>query len=414
MSTLAILIPPRPRTPPREGEAAPAAAGELFEHAFSADGRSVATTGRAAASTLPRADRVVAVVPDADIAWHRITLPKAPPAKLRAALAGVLEDALLDDEETLHFALAPGAAPGASAWVAVLNRPWLASRLALLEAAGVEVSQVVPAAAPGDAAGGHFELEPGAAGPDAAPRLVLVGEGGVCGVSTRGSLARALLPSEPSTLRWTATPAAAAAAERWLGQPVAVQTEGERLLAATASPWNLRQFDLAPRHRGLRALREGWRLLATPAWRPVRWAALALVAVNLVGLNVAAWRERDALAAKRAQMGALLKAAHPGVQLVYDAPVQMQRENERLRASAGRAGGADLEVLLGAAAAAWPEGQGPVQTLRFETGRLTLAAPGWGEAQLAQFRGRLRPAGFEAVLDGGRVVVTRGNGGGAA
>ena len=92
---------------------------------------------------------------------------------------------------------------------------------------------------------------------------------------------------------------------------------------------------------------------------------------------------------------------------IIDPPAQMQRETERLRAAAGRAGDGDLEVLLGAAAAAWPDGQGPVQTLRFEGGRLTLAAPGWGEPQLAQFRERLRPAGYSVEMAEGRVTLGR-------
>ena len=80
----------------------------------------------------------------------------------------------------------------------------------------------------------------------------------------------------------------------------------------------------------------------------------------------------------------------------------MRRGTELLRAAAGRPGDSDLEVLPGAAAAAWPDGQGPVQTLRFETGRLTLAAPGWGESQIAQFRERLRPSGYAVELAEGR------------
>jgi general secretion pathway protein L len=85
----------------------------------------------------------------------------------------------------------------------------------------------------------------------------------------------------------------------------------------------------------------------------------------------------------------------------------MTRETERLRAAAGRPGEADLEVLMAAAAGAWPDGLGPVQTLRFEPGRLTLSAGGWGEPQLVQFRERLLSAGYGAELAEGRVTVTR-------
>ena len=106
-------------------------------------------------------------------------------------------------------------------------------------------------------------------------------------------------------------------------------------------------------------------------------------------------------------MDELLKAAHPGVRVVLDAPLQMQRETERLRAAAGRPGDTDLEALWGAAAAAWPDGQGPVQSLRYEGGRLTLTVPGFGVAQLAQFRERLKGQGFSAELNEGRLVFAR-------
>ena len=406
MSLLAVQIPPRPRVAARNaGEAAPAAvAATDYEFVFSADGQSVATVGRAAPALLPKADRLIAVLADADVAWHRITLPKAPAARLRSALAGVLEEALLYDEDALHLALAPGAAAGSATWVAVVHKPWLAVHLAALEGAGLLLERAVPASAPGDAASGHFWIE---TPEDPVPTLALVHADCAATLRLAGTLARALLPAEGGAVRWTATPAAAAAAERWLGAPVAVLTEPERLLQATRTLWNLRQFDLAPRHRGMQAARDVWRQLMTPAWRPVRLAALGLVAINLVGLNVAAWRAQRGIDTKRAEMAAVLKAAHPGVKTVYDAPVQMERETAQLRAAAGRPGDGDLEVLLGAAAGAWPDGQGPVQTLRFETGRLTLAAPGWGEPQLAQFRDRLKPAGYAAELAEGRVTVSR-------
>lgn len=92
---------------------------------------------------------------------------------------------------------------------------------------------------------------------------------------------------------------------------------------------------------------------------------------------------------------------------MLDAPLQMQRETDRLRAAAGRAGDGDLEALMAAAAAAWPDGLGPTQTLRFEPGSLTLVAQGWGDPQIQQFRERARSAGYGAEFAEGRVVVTR-------
>lgn len=417
MSVLVIFIPPRPRLAARtpEAEASWRAPSE-FGFVFSADGLTVGQQGRAAPALLPKATSVVAVLAEADVSWQRIDVPKAPASRLRAALSGVLEEALLEDEAAQHVALAPGLSPGQHGWVAVMHRPWLVATLAALEGAGLQVDRVVPALAPQDNAHGHFfhpQTDDEAASTDAAPTLALACSQGATCLRLDGSLPRALLPTE-SNWRWTATPAAAAAAERWLGNPVAVQTEAERGLLVARSAWNLRQFDLLSRSRGLRAVREAWRGFLGPRWRPVRVGLVALAVVQLVGLNAWAWQQQRALLAKKDSMVSLLRSTHPGVRTVVDAPLQMQRETERLRTAAGRAGDGDLESMLGAAANAWPDGQGPVQTLRFEPGSLTLAAPGLGEPQLAQLRERLKPAGLSAEFAEGRVTIRRAAGTGGA
>jgi general secretion pathway protein L len=413
MSILVIQLPARERLSARAAEAVPGLRlpAEL-DFVLSPDGRRVTQSGRAAPALLPRADSVVVVLDERDVAWHRVEIPKAPPARLRAALAGVLEEALLEDEEQLHFALAPGAAGGGTGWVAVLHKGWLATMLAGLEQAGLSVERVVSASFPRPAeagARGHFfETEPGL---DVAPWLALAQAEGVVCLRLAGGLSRALMPPPEQTVKWTATPAAAAAAESWLGAPVAVLPANLRSLEAaytgTRDGLNLRQFELAARHRGTRALRDVWRRLRGPDWRPVRWGLAALVGVQLLGLNAWAWQQRQAVLERKEAMNQLLRQTYPQVQAVLDAPVQMARETDRLRAAAGRAGDSDLEALLGAAAAAWPDGLGPVQSLRFEPGRLTVAAPGWGDAQLAQFRERLRAAGYAAELSDGRITVSR-------
>jgi general secretion pathway protein L len=45
-----------------------------------------------------------------------------------------------------------------------------------------------------------------------------------------------------------------------------------------------------------------------------------------------------------------------------------------------------------------------VRILRFEPGKLSMAAAGWAEPQLAQFRERLRAAGLAAELAEGRIT----------
>ena len=99
---------------------------------------------------------MVAVLADTDVSWHRITLPKAPAARLRAALVGVLEEALLEDADDVHLALAPQAVRR-PADLGRRGRPaWLRGELAALEKADVFVDRVVPMAWPDDPPIGHF------------------------------------------------------------------------------------------------------------------------------------------------------------------------------------------------------------------------------------------------------------------
>ena len=432
MTLLAIQLPSRDRLGARAGaHRAPPGLRLPAEWAFvlSSDGRVATQTGQAAAALLPKADHTVLVLAEADVSWHLIDIPRAPAARLRAALAGVMEEALLDDDDgTLHFALAADAAPGRRGWVGVTDGRRLAAALAALEGAGLTIERVVPAAAPlpvgssAVATRGHFhvggDVEGATVAEDEHPWLTLVHPDGVLCVRVAGGLARALLPPElladaQAEGQWSASPAAASAAERLLGRPVALLAEAQRTLEATRGSTNLRQFDLAARHRGTRALSDGARRFFSADWRAVRIGVAAFVLLQLVGLNAYAWQQRQALQSKRAAMTDLLKTAHPGVRAVLDAPLQMQRETDRLRAAAGRAGAADLEALLAAAAAAWPDGAGPTQTLRFEAGSLTLAAPGWAEPQVQQFRERIRAGGYGAEFAEGRVVVTRAGSKGA-
>ncbi len=410
MSVLLILLPPRDRLGTRAAAADAAAPVRLpaeWHWVLSSDGRTVDDTGRSPTALLPRAHSAMLVLAEGDVSWHRVDVPKAPASRLRAALSGVLEDALLDDEPALHLALGPGAAPGRNGFVAATHRGFLAAAIAALEAAGHGVPRVVATATPLSAgARGHFHTRVDDDA-DAPPWLTLADGDGVACVRLGGALARALQPAADVDVRWTATPAAAVAAERWLGAPVAVWSDAERALEAAGSDVNLRQFELAPRTRGMRALGLAARRLLSREWRALRIGLLALVVLQLVGLNAYAWQQRRALDAQRMEMEALLRSAHPGVRAVLDAPLQMVRETERLRAAAGVPGAGDLEALLAAAAGAWPDGQGPVRALRFEPGRLALAADGFGDPQLVQFRERLRNAGYVVEIADGRVVVTR-------
>lgn len=414
MSTLVVQIPSRSRLRSSADGAEAAASGLATDYPYvsSPDGLALEAQGHCAASLLPKATTVIAVLADTDVSWHRIALPKAPAARLRAALGGVLEDALLEDADDVHLALAPAATPGQPTWVAAVSRRWLRAELAALEKAEVFVDRVVPMSWPDDPPIGHFaetEVDPGSAAHGIA--LHWAHADGVASVRLQGGLARALVPMPaPAETRWSATPGAVAAAEQWLGGPVRVMAPGQRLLQAARSLWNLRQFDLARRNRGTRALGDSMRKFFSPEWRPVRWGLAALVVAQIVGLNLWAWHQRNAIDAKQLAMQTLVKATYPNVSVQdvqRDADAVMQRETQALRTLAGKPGDADLEPMLQAAASAWPADRPPVDTMRFETGRLTLTAPGWSNEQVAQFRSLLRTSGWIVEATEGRLTLSR-------
>ena len=419
MSTLVIQLPEhrRLRAGVNDDSVEPSRRRE-YVYVTSNDGIEFEAQGQSAAALLPRRSIVIAVVQEADVSWHRITLPKAPAARLRMALVGVMEEGLLEDAETVHLAVAPLAVAGQATWIAAIDRAWLQGELAALEKSGVFVDRVVPMAWPDDPPAGHFHVPPNSGiATTASVVLTWASVDGVATVRLDGGLARALVPTPaPIATRWTAAPMAAVAAEQWLGAPVNVMPTEQRLLQAGRSLWNLRQFDLARRTRGARALGDWLRRAMSPAWRPVRIGIAVLLAAQVVGLNAWAWHQKSAIEARRAAIQALVKKTFPRVgdsDVQRDAAAVMLRETQSLRTLAGKAGDSDLEPMLQAAAAAWPGERPPVENLRFESGKLTLAAGGWSDAQIEQFRTVLKPVGFQVDASEGRLIVTRARSAGA-
>ena len=154
---------------------------------------------------------------------------------------------------------------------------------------------------------------------------------------------------------------------------------------------------------------------SSPQWRPVRFGLAALAAAQIVGLNLWAWHQRSSIEARQKGIQAAVRAAFPrasDLDIQRDAAAVAQREVQALRTLAGKPGENDLETMLMAAASAWPADRPAVDTLRYESGRLTLAAAGWSEQQLAQFRSVLQPAGWQVESNGGQLVLSRARAGG--
>ena len=255
--------------------------------------------------------------------------------------------------------------------------PGSQDELAALQKAGVFVDRVVPMAWPDDPPAGHFHAPSSGVGTRRRRRR---SPGPACdGVATvrlDGGLARALVPQPaPPTTRWTAAPMAAAAAERWLGAPVNVMPTEQRLLQAGRSLWNLRQFDLARRTRGARALGD-WAApgdepgVAAGAHRPRRCSSRRRSSASTSGPGTRRARSRRAAPRSR-RWSRRPSRASPTATCSAIAAAVMLRETQALRTLAGKPGDSDLEPMLQAAAAAWPGERPPVETVRFEAGKLT-------------------------------------------
>jgi general secretion pathway protein L len=417
MSSLILTLP---LTPP--------GISTKYSYTLTSDGHTATDHARAAASLLPEPSRpggeVVAVVPITALSWQRVQLPPGIPLgpshqtpRLRSILEGLLEDRLLDDPAQLHFALQPSAEAGSPVWVAVCDRSWLRDNLQALEAAGRAVSRVVPEFAPGPTASGGPEIC--ALGSPSEPQMVLCGQGAdqnltMLPLSVAVLALAGLTPGaseDAATVVVRSDPAVAELAERTLGRQVTLHTASQRALEAARGDWDLAQFELASTSR-TRAIRKAGTaasaLLYAPQWRAARWAAAVLVAVHVLGLNVWAWQERQALAAKQVAVRSTLTTAFPQVKVVVDAPVQMERELSLLRQKAGSVSPRDLEPLMAAVGASLPDDRVPT-AVEYAPGELRVRGVSLAPDEESVFNTRLQAAGYRArTEDGTLLVLTEG------
>jgi len=336
-----------------------------------------------------------------------VTLPQGSlgsAVRLRSVLDGLLEDRLLDDPQSLHFALEPGAKTGVPVWVAACNRIALRSALQALEAADRRVTRVVPEFAP-QPEGAPPRLY--VTGDEEAPQLTVCDATGVATLPLSAT-GLALAGSAPlDTAVISAEPAVAAQAETVLERSVPIVQTAERWLQAMRAPWDLAQFDLATTGRA-RAGKKFAQIVQTlrhaPQWRAARWGAVVLVAAQLIGLNAWAWKERSALDAKRSAVNKLLTDTFPSVKLVVDAPVQMAREVAALQQATGGVAAPDLEPMLGALAVSLPPGRMPA-AIDYVTGQLRLRGLGLSAAEVSQLASTLAARGYSARSEGDLLLV---------
>ena len=407
MTTLIITLPP-----------APADTAALYDYVLSPDGQTVASQSCAPLALLPlvsSGDEVVAVVPARQLSWHQVQLPKGTlgrrffkdgsPLRVRAILDGLLEDRLLDETQSLHFALAPEPQTDSPVWVAVCDRAWLQAAQHALEQSGHRPTRIVPAFTP-DALGDTLYVM----GEPEAPQMVFTNRGGVT-VWPLSDASVALL-GWPEAAAVVAEPAVAALAEQCLQRTVTLQQSAQQRLQAAASPWDLLQFDLV-NSSGARTLKR-WSagantLLRSPRWRAARVGVVALLAVNLIGLNAWAWKAQASVKAQRQAINAVLTSTFPQLQVVVDAPIQMAREVASLQQASGVASSRDLEAMLGSFGSVAPADYAPA-AIDYVAGELRLKGLKLQPEAVGPLSFKLKPLGYAATLDGEHLVIKLGAG----
>jgi len=399
-SSMTTLLVTLPRTLPT--------AAMLCEGVLSDDGFTVLSIVQAPAALLPAPSGavIVAVVPACRLSWHRLALPRGAlkgglfqdgnAARLRAVLDGLLEDSVLDETSQLHFAIEPKPRTDEPVWVATCEKAWLHAWLAMLTQAGRPVARIVPELTPPSGDGVASLHVTGTADQ---PQLIRTGPEGVTLLPL--SVASAALMAWPEDAEVLAEPGVAELAEHFFNRPARLQTPPERWVAAAQSDWDLAQFDLLYT-RGTRTRKHLSAMISSlfraPRWRAARWASVALVLANVVGLQAWAWKEQSLQAAQRAAIRNLLTTTFPDVRVVVDAPVQMARALSDLQRRNGIASTADMETQLGHFKAAAPDTPVPA-AIEFISTELRLKGLSLPASAVAEIAARLQAQGYRLRMD---------------
>lgn len=311
----------------------------------------------------------VFLAPPKALSWHIVKLPaglKKQPGKLLAALQGLLEDKLLQDPTHLHIALPKQWAPQEDIWVCVCDRMWLESHIRSFEASGRTVSKIVPEFAP----------------PESGQQIHAVGDPR-CDVLWITDAHQGVVPLPLQMLgedtRWIDLTKPLQCEPAWADAvqardlPLTLETTSSNWRVAIDNNWDLAQFSLQSNasSRSLRQLRR-WTdsFWHAPQWKPARLGLLAMLLTQWVGINAWAWRTQQNWAEQTKTWQTILQTSFPKVSVVIDAPLQMQREVDRLQKNSGKLARSDFEALLSQMSDAWPVHQKTPHQLQYQNGQL--------------------------------------------
>ena len=373
-------------------------------HGFSTFGMETGTLEAAAAYAAGR--RVCLVVSAAAVLQTEVELPVRSGARAQQVVPYALEEQLIGDVDTQHFALGRRDDSSARTPVAVVSRDIISDWLAQLTAVGIAAEairtdgsllprnpghtvalldgdllhvvppdgQVPPFTLPADDVGAALQIVAGAEGLPALHLLL-----------------------HATTVEWQRHSAQVEALRAQLGS-LKVQLLNSGLLAwlapqaASGQGINLLQGDYAPRT----SLRVGWQ----------RWRLAAVLALVLLGLHIAAqghalWRIHRA---ESAVDSALQEVANRLGSAVAGSGTLRQRVQQRLTGQAGPQSAGLLAALQSLAGAVGTAPGTVLQSLSYRDGTTDLKLRSADAQSLERINQNLRSSGWNSQLVGGNGV----------
>ena len=141
MSTLIVLMPPRDPAVHSQEWQLPELPFVLLDKAGQTQ-----RAGRAALGLLPKASATVLLIAARDLLMVAATVPPLKGPRLRQALPNVVEDHLIQDSQTCHFALDPARLADGKQTVAAVDRGWFRFLVEGFRATGHRNLRAVPVA----------------------------------------------------------------------------------------------------------------------------------------------------------------------------------------------------------------------------------------------------------------------------